>query len=70
MFIGRYECVRQFQSDHLLQDVQDVLSRPADEFGNDEMLEEMWAMKAYQHAEVYFNVRNRLQVLIFDKQNI
>jgi hypothetical protein len=37
--------------------LQDVLSRPADEFGNDNLVEELWAMKAYEHAEVYFNVR-------------
>lgn len=35
---------------------QDVLSRPADEFENDNLVEEMWAMKAFEHAEVYFNV--------------
>lgn len=34
-----------------------MLSRPAEEFGNDPSLETMWAMKAYEHAEIYFNVR-------------
>ncbi|CAD7081087.1 unnamed protein product [Hermetia illucens] len=34
----------------------DVLSRPADEFENDNLVEEMWAMKAFEHAEVYFNL--------------
>ncbi|XP_066995220.1 protein PBDC1 isoform X1 [Anabrus simplex] len=33
-----------------------LLSRPAEEFGNDPNLEAMWAMKAYEHAEVYFNI--------------
>ncbi|XP_034122806.1 protein PBDC1 isoform X2 [Drosophila guanche] len=34
-----------------------MLSRPADEFGNDSMVEEMWAAKALEHAEVHFNLR-------------
>ncbi|XP_053688382.1 protein PBDC1 [Sabethes cyaneus] len=34
----------------------DVLSRPAEEFGNDGTVEELWAMKAVEHAEVYFNL--------------
>ncbi|XP_060526092.1 protein PBDC1 [Cylas formicarius] len=34
----------------------DVLSRPAEEFENDTSVEAMWAMKAYEHAEVYFNI--------------
>lgn len=34
----------------------DVLSRPADEFVNDGMVEELWAMKAVEHAEVHFNL--------------
>ncbi|XP_055323398.1 protein PBDC1 [Sitodiplosis mosellana] len=34
----------------------DVLSRPAEEFGNDESVEAMWAMRAFDHAEVYFNL--------------
>ena len=33
-----------------------LLSRSADEFGNDELVEEMWAAKAMDHAEVYFNL--------------
>lgn len=33
-----------------------MLSRPADEFGNDGVVEELWAVKALDHAEVYFNV--------------
>lgn len=33
-----------------------ILSRPADEFGNDPSVEAMWAMKAMDHAEVYFNI--------------
>jgi len=36
--------------------LQDVLSRPAEEFENDQSVEAMWAMKAYEHAEIYFNV--------------
>lgn len=34
-----------------------MLTRPAEEFGNDPSLETMWAIKAYEHAEIYFNVR-------------
>ncbi|XP_018328364.1 protein PBDC1 [Agrilus planipennis] len=34
----------------------DILSRPAEEFENDQSLEAMWAIKAYEHAEVYFNI--------------
>ncbi|XP_041448532.1 LOW QUALITY PROTEIN: protein PBDC1 [Drosophila obscura] len=33
-----------------------MLSRPADEFGNDSMVEEMWAAKALEHAEVHFKL--------------
>ncbi|XP_017138267.1 protein PBDC1 [Drosophila miranda] len=33
-----------------------MLSRPAEEFGNDSMVEEMWAAKALEHAEVHFNL--------------
>ncbi|XP_029283933.1 protein PBDC1 isoform X1 [Cottoperca gobio] len=33
-----------------------ALSLPADAYGNDPRLEVMWAMKAYNHAEVYFNL--------------
>ncbi|KAK5900255.1 hypothetical protein CgunFtcFv8_025227 [Champsocephalus gunnari] len=33
-----------------------ALSLPADAYGNDPQLEVMWAMKAYNHAEVYFNL--------------
>ncbi|GLH15851.1 Protein PBDC1 [Gryllus bimaculatus] len=33
-----------------------LLSRPADEFENDPSVEAMWAMKAYEHAEIYFNI--------------
>lgn len=35
---------------------QDVLSRPAEEFGNDETLEHLWAAKAMEHSDIYFNV--------------
>jgi hypothetical protein len=37
------------------QDVS-ILTRPADEFGNDSMLEELWARKAFEHAETHFNL--------------
>ena len=33
-----------------------ALSAPSDQFGNDGRVEEMWAMKAAEHAEVYFNL--------------
>ncbi|XP_029161759.1 protein PBDC1 [Nylanderia fulva] len=33
-----------------------ILSRPAEEFGNDPSVEVMWAKKAMEHAEVYFNI--------------
>ncbi|XP_037122675.1 protein PBDC1 [Syngnathus acus] len=33
-----------------------ALSLPAEAYGNDERLEVMWAMKAYNHAEVYYNL--------------
>ncbi|KAF7995776.1 hypothetical protein HCN44_006883 [Aphidius gifuensis] len=33
-----------------------VLSRPAEEFENDSTVEALWAMKAFEHAEVYFNI--------------
>ncbi|XP_008322651.1 protein PBDC1 [Cynoglossus semilaevis] len=33
-----------------------ALSLPAEAYGNDSRLEAMWAMKAYNHAEVYFNL--------------
>ncbi|XP_014207480.1 protein PBDC1 [Copidosoma floridanum] len=33
-----------------------VLSRPAEEFENDPSIEAMWAIKAMEHAEIYFNI--------------
>ncbi|XP_063238403.1 protein PBDC1 [Bacillus rossius redtenbacheri] len=33
-----------------------VLSRPAEEFENDPSIEALWAMRAVEHAEVYFNI--------------
>lgn len=33
-----------------------LLSRPAEEFENDPSVEAMWAIKAMEHAEVYFNI--------------
>jgi hypothetical protein len=32
------------------------LQQPAESFGNDPSLEMLWAMKAYEHAETYFNI--------------
>ncbi|XP_020375501.1 protein PBDC1 isoform X1 [Rhincodon typus] len=39
-----------------LMSVAHSLSQPADSYVNDPNLEMMWAMKAYQHAEIYFNL--------------
>nr|CAG4641321.1 EOG090X0HAI [Eulimnadia texana] len=33
-----------------------LLGRPAEEFVNDSTIEALWAMKAFEHAEVYFNL--------------
>ncbi|VVC36924.1 Polysaccharide biosynthesis domain,Yst0336-like domain [Cinara cedri] len=33
-----------------------LLSRPGNEFGNDEKVEMLWAIKAFEHAEIYFNL--------------
>ncbi|KAK8779685.1 protein PBDC1 [Amblyomma americanum] len=33
-----------------------LLTRPASEFGNDPMVESLWAMKAVEHMEVYFSL--------------
>lgn len=33
-----------------------LLTRPASEFGNDPTVESLWAMKAVEHMEVYFNL--------------
>ncbi|XP_038045955.1 protein PBDC1-like [Patiria miniata] len=48
-----------------------VLSRPAEEFGNDENLELRWAIKAYHHAETYFNLISSVdnRVLKLTKQD-
>lgn len=35
---------------------QAALNAPADAYGNDSRVEELWAMKAMDHAEVYFNL--------------
>ena len=35
---------------------QSVLGAPSDSVGNDGRVEELWAMKAIEHAEVYFNL--------------
>lgn len=34
----------------------EVLSRPAEEFGNDETLEHLWAAKAIEYSDIHFNV--------------
>jgi hypothetical protein len=34
----------------------EALQQPAEEFGNDGRVEQLWAMKAMEHAEVYFNL--------------
>jgi len=49
-------CVCYFQSADQLIAGSNVLSRPAEEFENDASIEGMWAIKAYEHAEVYFNI--------------
>jgi len=33
-----------------------ALARPGEEYGNDERVEALWAIKAMEHAEVYFNI--------------
>lgn len=33
-----------------------LLTRPASEFGNDPNVESLWAIKAVEHMEVYFNL--------------
>lgn len=37
-----------------------TLARPSEEFGNDSRVEALWAVKAMEHAEVYFNVSDTL----------
>jgi len=34
-----------------------ALSGDTEDYGNDSRVEALWAMKAINHAEVYFNVR-------------
>lgn len=34
----------------------ELLTRPASEFGNDPAVESLWAIKAVEHMEVYFNL--------------
>jgi hypothetical protein len=33
-----------------------VLQEPAEKFGNDATVELLWAMKAHQHAQIYYNL--------------
>merc|ERR1712098_65708 len=35
---------------------QSVLAAPEDQLGNDGRVEQLWALKAIEHAEVYFNL--------------
>lgn len=45
-----------FQGAEGLMAAAGTLGRPADEYGNDSRVETLWAMKAMEQAEVYFNV--------------
>lgn len=45
--------------------MNELLKRPADEFENAESLEEMWAEKAFEHAEIHFNVSNCWFAMVF-----
>ena len=45
-----------FQGAEGLLAAQSVLSASPDNFGNDSRVEALWAVKAMEHAEVYFNV--------------
>ena len=45
-----------FQGAEGLLAAASTLGRPLEEFGNDERVEALWAIKAMEHAEVYFNV--------------
>ena len=40
-----------------------MLSRPADEFVNDPLVESLWLQKAVSHMEVYFNLITSLPSL-------
>nr|CAD7404329.1 unnamed protein product [Timema poppensis] len=42
-----------------------ILSRSADEFDNDPSVEAMWAIKAMEHAEVYFNYPEELFLMFY-----
>lgn len=46
-----------FQGASGLLAAADALGSTSDEYGNDSRVEMLWAMKAMEHAEVYFNVR-------------
>ena len=46
-----------FQGAEGLLAAASTLGRPLEEFGNDERVEALWAIKAMEHAEVYFNVK-------------
>lgn len=58
--VSRVELNRQIHPLLTNVSLQDVLNRPADEFGNDEQVENLWAMKAFEDYEVYFNVSGLL----------
>nr|CAG4636634.1 EOG090X0HAI [Eubosmina coregoni]SVE70153.1 EOG090X0HAI [Eubosmina coregoni] len=43
-------------SNQFLTQMTEILDRPAEEFVNDNVIEELWAIKAFEHAEIYFNL--------------
>lgn len=43
-----------------MSSIADILSRPADEFGNDPEIERAWAIKSIEHMTVYFNLISSL----------
>ena len=50
-----------FQGAEGLMAAAGTLGRSADEYGNDSRVETLWAMKAMEQAEVYFNVSYPLE---------
>ena len=44
-------------------DPTSVLSRPAEEFDNDPLVESLWLQKAVSHMEIYFNLITSLPSL-------
>ena len=39
-----------------MSSIADILSSPADQFGNDPEVERVWAMKSIEHMTIYFNL--------------